>query len=419
MEIQLNDNNDLSSFFNKYVKSLPYYFDQQKIKQADWSDRYRLGGKITDEEIALFLLITGDYTDETKIAKLTNSLQQSIQKKITKLLNIYQVEKEENRINDLIQSSEFKQFQETFRKNGDRLDCDYDVANFNDYINFYGTKNYQINILKEDLQDLKYLAFTLYSLEDKGITPQTYHQKVQKYIEFVKKGSEEFGIFVFDDIPFSNPSVLYTIMDARLTTIGFSDKQKNQFYVDFNIRKKIPHQKSTIEQMKNDMIRDLGKKFRLLPQQDQRAALYHNKDIPSSEFITYDEDENRNDVIEQCKNHKFSDQYYMILKRYKLKEFPFESIDPYYAINTKAHITENPWNIEGRDINQKQYLFNDKKELINPKQTIEKLDQFEYALMREKNLVLKYPDYKEKKEQEWNDFENDLAELTDDSHLLN
>lgn len=412
------NNNDLSSFFNKYVKSLPYYFDQQKIKQADWADRYRLSGKITDEEIALFLLITGNHTNTKRIELLTNSFQQSIQKQITKYLKIYQRQKERNRITNLLDSTELKKFKETFRKNGDRIDCDHDVVNFNDYINFHGTKNYQINILREDLQDLKYLAFTLYSLERKGITPQTYHQKVQKYIEFVKKGSEEFGIFVSEDIPFSNPSVLYTIMDAQLTTIGFSDKQKNQFYVDFNIRKKIPHQKSTIEQIKNDMIRDLGKKFRLLTQEEQRAASYYHTEIPLSEFITYD-DEDRNEVIEQCKNHKFSDQYNMILKRYKLKEFPMEAIDPYYAINTKTHTTENPWNIEGRNINQKQYLFNNKKELINPKQTIEKLDQFEYALMREKNLALKYPDYKEKKEQAWNDFENDLAELIDDSHLLN
>lgn len=411
---------EISSFFKQYSKMVDYHFDLYKIRDADWSDRYRIGGKITDEEIALYLLITGDYTDETKTAHLSNSLQQSIQKQITKFLKIYQVEKEKNRIKDLIQSTEFKQFQATFRKNSDRIDCcDNAVTNFNNYINFYGTKNYQINIIYEDLLDLKYLAFTLYALECKGITPQTYHQKVQKYIEFVKKGSEEFGIFVSDDIPFSNPSVLYTLMDAKLTTIGLSDKQKNQFYTDFNIRKKIPHQKITREQMKNDMIRDLGKKFRLLPQQEQRAALYHNTNIPSSEFITYDEDEDRNEVIEQCKHHKFSDQYYMILKKYKLKEFPFEAIDPYYAINTKTHTTENPWNIEGRNINQKQYLFNDKKELINPKQTIEKLDQFEYALMRSKNLELKYPDYKEKKEQEWENFENDLAELIDDSHLLN
>lgn len=403
---------ELSKEIAKYIQE-NNNLNMQRIRNSDWSDRHRLDGNITFDEIALYLLAIGEFSNEAKIAKLKESHQKTIKTKIAKYIKQFEKEYERQRIAELIESSEFKEFKINFRKNSNRIDGWNELDNFNEYINFIGTAKSDIDISQEELQDIKYIAYTLYKLECVGITPQTYNDKVKKYIEYIKKGSEDFGILVFEDIPFSNPTKLYILMDAKLTTLGFSNKQKTTFYRDFNIRESNPVQKLTKEKIHNDMIRDLGDKFRTLPKEDQSAAEYLHPEVELL-FTLEDETESIN-----YENHIFSKEYYSILKEYNLDQFPFESIDPYYHINTEYTLTENPWKIDGLNHNEKKYMLNDKVEYTESINCIEKLDQSTLAVLRYDHISLDYTKYKEREEILQQELEDDIAELCDDSHLLN
>ncbi|WP_434657345.1 hypothetical protein [Sulfurimonas sp. NW9] len=395
-----------------YAQSIKY-LDIHKIKYADWSDRRRFDGNISFDEIALYLLSIGEYDNQEKIAHLKEAHQKTIRGRIDKYLKQFPIYYEKKRVEELINSEDFKEYKRTFRQNSDRVDWLDEVDNFNDYINYRGKKDSNIEITADELQDIKYMAYTLYRLECVGIDANTYNSKVTKYLDFIKKGSEEFGLLISDDIPFSNPRKLSVLMDAKLTKAGLSNKQRTTFYRDFNIRDRIPDQKLVRQRVYDDMVRDLGDKFRTLPKEDQTAAQYLHPEIESL-FVLDDED-----ALMKYENHIFSSEYYAILEEYSLKEFPFEAIDPHYAINTENNLTENPWEINGLDYNNKEYLLNKKIEHADTINSIEKLDQTKYALLRHEHISLDYTKYKEIEEKYQQEVEDEIADICDDSHLLN
>ncbi len=81
--------------FKEYIKSVSIYFDKQKIQHSDQSDRHRIGGNITSEEIALYLIIIGDFENTIKIAHLTLPFQESILAQISKHILSYEKEQEQ------------------------------------------------------------------------------------------------------------------------------------------------------------------------------------------------------------------------------------------------------------------------------------------------------------------------------------
>lgn len=399
---------DFSTDYKYYLTDKEYdrisYLDIERIRQANWADRHRFEENITNQEIALYLLVTNQHANETKIKNLKETQQKQIQKLILKYLKQFNAHQEIVMIKEMLSSKKFLTFKKEFRTTYCELVPISDRDNFNTYINYESST--KVDVPLEELQELKYISFVLFKLEKHGIDPQSYDGKVSKYIGYIRKLSEEFGILISNDIPFSSPEALYITMDAKLSKLGFNNKQKTKFYRDFNIRKSSPDKKKTLEKLHNDMIRDLGYKFRTLSKEEQNAAEYLHTKKDASELslmFVLGNDKSYDETILMYENHEFSAEYYNILKEYGLEEFPIESIDMYFEINTEFSLTDSPWQIDGA------------KETTL---TAKKLDQKKYALIRSEQKYLKYDELKKSEEERWKEFEADILELADDSHLL-
>ena len=118
------------------------------------------------------------------------------------------------------------------------------------YLNYLNDKlnslnNNKIKITIEELYEIQKLVFTINKLVEKRITPKSYAAKLASYKKFRLKALDEFGIYLDNTPPFSNPTILYTRLDTKLSETGLNKEQKTQFYLWFNIRERLPKQSIT------------------------------------------------------------------------------------------------------------------------------------------------------------------------------
>ncbi|MEA2098669.1 MAG: hypothetical protein U9P72_00905 [Campylobacterota bacterium] len=102
-------------------------------------------------------------------------------------------------------------------------------------------------ITKDVLQEIKYIAYTIEKLKEKGMTTSNYNEKVTAYNKLRKKGNEVFDLSISEYFPFKNISVLYHEIDYLLSRLLLSNAQKTAFYNELSIRCKIPKVNETEE----------------------------------------------------------------------------------------------------------------------------------------------------------------------------
>jgi len=196
------------------------------------------------------------------------------------------------------------------------------VKYVNDTINIDGTRldkshnNSEKNILLPlyALQEINVIAYTLYSLEKKGITSSNYFSKVKKYKNLSNKFFEEFGVIVEmkdeyrgELAPFSNPADLYKRIDDILTFHKLRNENKKNFYVEFLNRERLPKQSITTELERKKYEESCLEKI-ILPDFEN---LYIN--LPSDQ---------QSAILNADYNYKYDEKYYQVMDTWKLKEIP-------------------------------------------------------------------------------------------------
>lgn len=193
-----------------------------------------------------------------------------------------------------------------------------------------------VHLSMKQLQSIQRKAFALNILEEKGITVKNYGSKIEGFKKFKKKALEEYGIYIQEEIPYFNPSYLYNLIDVELCFAGLSTEQRNNFYLLFTLRDRIPSQDVVREGL------DSKVKFNLLLElgtlnNNDLMILKSNKDL---------------------KNHQFHTTYYALLEKYNITEIPHDLIEEHcFALEIN----------DTKEYNQfmKEYQINSNEEFSN------------------------------------------------------
>lgn len=125
----------------------------------------------------------------------------------------------------------------------------------------------QVTLSLQNLQEIKYLAYSLNELKRLGIDTTTYGKKVASFNKLRAKALDTFSLYIEDTLPFSNPSELYKQIDIILSKSDFNQSRKQVFLQELNLRKRNSNQKHMDREAKLNYY----KKFLQLPEEDHRT----------------------------------------------------------------------------------------------------------------------------------------------------
>jgi len=169
----------------------------------------------------------------------------------------------------------------------------------------------------EALQEINIIAYTLHSLDKKGITSANYGLKVKQFQNLREKLFDEFGVhidlgssYIGQLAPFSNPADLYEKIDVILTQHNLNTEQKKYFYMEFFNRERIPKQKKVIETIEHQNNINFMKENNLMIYPEMSGL-----------FTILSEDEQAA-ILRSDPDYNYDEAYYNLLEKYKIEKLP-------------------------------------------------------------------------------------------------